>query len=80
MVFVYVIGRLICLCRLPSLEFSLDLKFYLYIGITSLCLYNNTEMRPLQDGNLYKMHLFSLCGPPKLFSLTKTVLTNPVHL
>ena len=30
--------------------------FYRYMGITSLCLYNNTRKRYLQYGKLYKIH------------------------
>ena len=37
------------------------LGFYLYIGITSLCLYNNAKYPILQDGILYKLNKNYLC-------------------
>ena len=40
--------------------FSGSLEVYLYIGITSLCLYIITEIFIFQDGILYKLDSFSL--------------------
>ena len=36
-------------------------KFYLYIGITSLCLYNSTQFLLLQDGIVHKLADLFLC-------------------
>ena len=38
-----------------AFNFSEPLEFYLYIGITSLCLYSITEKSKFQDGKLAKM-------------------------
>ena len=44
-----------------SFLFLGSLEVYLYIGITSLCLYIITEIFVFQDGILYKLNSFSLC-------------------
>ena len=50
--------------------FALSLSgFYLYIGITSLCLYNSTHICPLQDVILYNIHYFCLCNTQILYTL-----------
>ena len=59
---------------LPSLQF-LDWKFYLYIGITSLCLYSSTVIFLLQDGILYKVHRFISCKSQIMCTLTILSLT-----
>jgi len=58
---------------LPSLCF-LDLKFYLYIGITSLCLYISTAVSLFQDGILYKVHKFISCNSQIVGILTKLLI------
>ena len=53
-----------------------SLGFYLYIGITSLCLYNNARPLILQDGILYKLNKNNLCKRINLWNITKIPLTN----
>ena len=38
-----------------------ELWVYLYIGITSLCLYYSTKNMNIQDVNLHKDETFNLC-------------------
>ena len=38
------------------------LRIYLYIGITSLCLYNTTKYFTFQDGKLDKVNKIKLCN------------------
>jgi len=58
---------LICCCQ----------GIYLYIGITSLCLYNTAGNPKNQDGILYKSNNFILFKMINLCSLTKSRLTFP---
>ena len=62
--------------RLMLSTLRLFFEVYLYIGITSLCLYNNAEYLILQDGILYKLNKNYLCKWIKLWNITKTQLTN----
>ena len=43
-------------------RFFRALRIYLYIGITSLCLYNTTKNLVLQDGKLDKINKRKLCN------------------
>ena len=51
------------------------LGIYLYIGITSLCLYNTSRNRKNQAGILYKSNKFLLYNMINLCSLTNSELT-----
>ena len=48
---------------------------YVYIGITSLCLYNITKIAYLQYGKLYKMTQKFLCKKQKMILQWENVLT-----
>ena len=48
---------------------------YLYIGITSLCLYISTVFPKTQHGILYKLHHLLSCTSQILNTLTKHFLT-----
>ena len=65
---------------LAQFSFSEPWKFYLYIGITSLCLYNSTKSCVLQYGNLYKVHETLSCNMQKLCEMTKCLLTKDICL
>ena len=62
--------------RLMWSTLRLFFEVYLYIGITSLCLYNNAKYPILQDGILYKLDKNQLCKQINLWNITKYELTN----
>ena len=49
---------------------------YLYIGITSLCLYNTADNPFSQDGILYNMNIFQLCNTQIIYTIHKFQLTS----
>ena len=53
---------------------------YLYIGITSLCLYSNINFLQLQYGILYKIISLNLCKTQKFLLLGEKPLTPPESL
>ena len=56
--------------------FCLSLRIYLYIGITSLCLYNTSKKRTFQDAILNKVNKLFLCKIQK-FTVNIHLLSVP---
>ena len=54
-----------------NIAFVFGVEVYVYIGITSLCLYNITGFPIFQDGILYKVH------SPFLYKIQKSL--NSAH-
>ena len=51
-------------------------EIYVYIGITSLCLYSTTGEQENQYGKLYKMHYGTSCKTQKTVTMLKNALTR----
>ena len=53
--------------------------YYLYIGITSLCLYNSIGYSLFQDGNLYKFTYLFLFITEILYTLPQKNIDNSIY-